>query len=98
MKPNHSSDNLKEKVDLYNFLEDRLLQYVGSGESLFGEEIHDFFARMEKDLLQLFQDYAMGCVPKERGEKKGNRLYIDEIGLGYNQARQTMLDKLEDKS
>lgn len=74
MKPNHSSDNLKEKVDLYNFLEDRLLQYVGSGESLFGEEIHDFFARMEKDLLQLYKDYAMGCVPPEQSED------FDEIG------------------
>ena len=62
MKPNHSnSDNLKEQIG------DILYKY----NDIDG---HYDFEPATNQLLQLMQDYAMGCVPPEQSED------FDEIG------------------
>ena len=47
------TNNLKEIPDLYNYLEDRLLRYIGGGDSLFGEEIHNLLQGLENDIQAL---------------------------------------------
>lgn len=62
MKPNHSnSDNLKEQIG------DILYKY----NDIDG---HYDFEPATDELLQLYKDYAMGCVPPEQSED------FDEIG------------------
>lgn len=73
-----NSDNLKEKIE----------QILCDGNDDLVPPIS--YQNVLDELLQLFQDYAMGCVPPER------RIPNSNANLDYNQCRQDMLYKIKE--
>ena len=69
----------KLEADLYNFLEDRFSQYIGSSESLFGADIHDCIQRAASTLENLIANQV------EKAYKKG---YIDASIEAFNKTVQ----------
>lgn len=63
-----------EKIDIYNYFEDRLLRYIGSADSLFGEEIHA--------LLQSLEDDIQALIESAKREAAIEQVMRDEMTLG----------------
>lgn len=93
MKPNHSnSDNLKEQIG------DILYKY----NDIDG---HYDFEPATDELLQLYKDYAMGCVPPNdayRLNSFAHKLYApsedyaEGFKTGYQKCRQDILTKIKE--
>lgn len=77
------TNNLKEIPDLYNYLEGRLLKYIGSADSLFGEEIHSLLRGLEDDILNLINQ-------KEKEHKLEAYLEIDLLVAEQEQRYETL--------
>lgn len=90
-----NSDNLKE-------LDNQLRALYASGclanelgkQPEDGEEMLEaVVSTVKTKILQLFQDYAMGCVPPARATLPDD----DAFNLGWNECRQDILDNLKGK-
>ena len=79
------TNNLKEIPDLYNYLEDRLLRYIGGGDSLFGEEIHNLLQGLENDIQALIN-------------QKEKEARLDELKNLMAQHSRTFTQKVTDSS
>ena len=103
-----NSDNLKEQI---SEILDLVEVGVGGVTRLKGDEWVDGISvdKATDQLLQLFQDYAMGCVPpvkytkddiKKLNKKVDSRTkaWADAYSQGWFDCRQEMLNNLEGKS
>lgn len=88
--------SLDEQIDLYNWLEDRFLRYIGSADSLFGEEIDDLLRRTSKELevLTAERERLARIDELEAVDKAGkDHFHRDEVRTHYIIDRIAELEK-----
>ncbi len=109
MKPNHSNSDIYGDIDSWSLkeaperlkvnsdnLKEQIMAIVEDTPYLdFGEP--DTETQINQ-LLQLFQDYAMGLVPPYNEDDPYDGTMESLHREGYNQCRQDILDNLEGKS